>query len=158
MWYIKGNIKRNDGYVYAKVPEHPNATVNGYVLMHRVVMENQIGRLLTNDEVVHHIDGNKSNNDISNLQLLTNAEHAKLHADRHPRKMVLLKCPQCGKEFEITKNESFLQKNNKYPCTCCSNTCRGKFYKQIQMCGVTPDIQQKIDQCLIREFESQPGY
>lgn len=47
---------------------------------HRVVMERHIGRALTRGEVVHHIDGNPLNNDISNLQLLpSQAEHMKLH-------------------------------------------------------------------------------
>ena len=155
MWNIIGNIKRNDGYIYAKVPEHPNATTNGYVLMHRIVMENYIGRLLTDNEVVHHIDEDKSNNDITNLQLMVIEEHAKLHASKRTRKIVLLKCPQCDKEFQIYKNESFLQKKNKYQCTCCSNECRGKFYKQIQIHGVTPEIQSKIDSCFIREFENR---
>lgn len=46
---------------------------------HRVVMENKVGRKLTKDEIVHHIDHNKHNNNIENLQLVTRAEHAKIH-------------------------------------------------------------------------------
>jgi hypothetical protein len=43
-------------------------------------MEEHIGRYLKPGEVVHHIDGDKTNNDISNLMLLTNSDHMKLHA------------------------------------------------------------------------------
>ena len=34
-------------------------------------MENHLGRLLNSDEVVHHKDHNKFNNDISNLEVMT---------------------------------------------------------------------------------------
>lgn len=46
---------------------------------HILIMENYLGRKLKPDEVVHHKDFNKSNNDISNLQLMTNSEHSRLH-------------------------------------------------------------------------------
>ena len=68
-WKIEKIVKKGD-YLYAVVPDHPNATKHGYVLEHRVVMENYLGRLLTKGEVVHHLDGNKHNNQIENLELL----------------------------------------------------------------------------------------
>ncbi len=43
MWIIQKIVSKGE-YNYAVVPEHPNATSNGYVLEHRVVMENAIGR------------------------------------------------------------------------------------------------------------------
>lgn len=47
---------------------------------HRVVMERKLGRKLRKGEIVHHIDGNKKNNKLSNLQLVKNqSEHIKLH-------------------------------------------------------------------------------
>lgn len=48
--------------------------------VHVVAMEKTIGRRLFNNECVHHRDENKSNNEISNLQLMTKSEHARLHA------------------------------------------------------------------------------
>lgn len=47
---------------------------------HRLVMENHLGRKLTRSEEVHHIDGNKLNNAIANLLILSKSEHARLHA------------------------------------------------------------------------------
>lgn len=46
---------------------------------HVVAMEERIGRPLLDDEVVHHIDGNRQNNEISNLALMTRAAHSRLH-------------------------------------------------------------------------------
>lgn len=45
-----------------------------------VLMEEKIGRRLYAHECVHHIDRNKANNEIDNLQLMTRSDHAKLHA------------------------------------------------------------------------------
>lgn len=48
--------------------------------MHRVVAEQMLGRKLKKSEVVHHIDGNKTNNDPSNLMVfLSQKEHARYH-------------------------------------------------------------------------------
>lgn len=49
-------------------------------LQHVVLMEAVIGRKLFSNECVHHIDHNKQNNSIENLQLMTRAEHSRLHA------------------------------------------------------------------------------
>lgn len=47
--------------------------------LHRQLMEKHIGRKLEEGEVVHHIDGNKRNNNINNLELLTHSEHSTQH-------------------------------------------------------------------------------
>ena len=47
---------------------------------HRHVMEQFLRRKLKKNEVVHHKDGNKLNNNIENLQLMTDTEHRRLHA------------------------------------------------------------------------------
>ena len=46
---------------------------------HRYVMEQYLGRPLCRDEVVHHKDGDKSNNDIENLELMSLSEHSRQH-------------------------------------------------------------------------------
>lgn len=151
MWNIKKIISKGD-YYYALVPEHPYATKNGYVLLHRIIVENHLNRLLNTNEVIHHLDENKKNNSIENLQVLTSTTHAKLHQKNIGRKYVKLKCPWCKKIFDVPKNVTFLQKPSKYNCTCCSNTCRGKLYREIQLHGLTPKLENAISENLLAEY------
>lgn len=77
----------NRGYVLVYVPHHPNAHKDGYVMYHTVVMERAIGRYLTPDEVVHHINHNRADNRIENLQLMTKKQHCAMHmTERHEKR------------------------------------------------------------------------
>lgn len=67
------------GYKFLYYPDHPNCINNTYVAEHRLIMENYLGRYLNSNEVVHHINNNKLDNRIENLELLTNSEHVKKH-------------------------------------------------------------------------------
>lgn len=61
-------------------PRHPYAHNDGRISLSRITMEHHLGRYLSPEEVVHHIDGNPYNNDISNLMLFSNgSEHMRHH-------------------------------------------------------------------------------
>ena len=66
-------LNKGEGKTYTKIYG---------VHAHRVVAEEMLGRKLKPDEVVHHIDGNKRNNEPSNLKVFENqAEHARFHVE-----------------------------------------------------------------------------
>lgn len=62
-------FKTSHGYVSVYMPEHPFAARSGHVAQHRLVMEESIGRYLEADETVHHMNGRRDDNRLSNLQL-----------------------------------------------------------------------------------------
>jgi hypothetical protein len=76
-----GRFVDRGGYVRVRCPQHPNANRNGYVLEHRKVAADALGRPLLSTEEVHHIDGNKQNNAPANLLVVPRGKHQKLHAD-----------------------------------------------------------------------------
>jgi hypothetical protein len=75
--YKRGDRK---GPILVKVSNHPNADRQGYVPEHRLVMEKFLGRILTKQEIVHHINMNQQDNNIENLCLFnTNTDHFLCH-------------------------------------------------------------------------------
>jgi len=74
----RGGRRDHGGYIQIYNPDHPYAGTRGYVSEHRLVMEKKLDRYLTKDEVVHHLDGDKKNNNINNLVVMSQPEHLKL--------------------------------------------------------------------------------
>jgi len=152
VWNIEKVIKKGD-YLYAKVSNHPKATKNGYVLMHRIVVENNLQRLLNADEVVHHRDGNKKNNKIENLEVKNFADHARLHGQEQLAVMVSLKCPSCKNAFTRRKTQTHLSKKGTW--TACSPSCRGKFSRLMQLHGRTHEVDLAISENILNIYLGQ---
>jgi hypothetical protein len=78
-WKWKNGVWTEE-YVWILKKEHPNCTKRGYVKRSRLVMEDYLGRYLTKEERVHHINFNKHDDSIENLMLFPNeSEHQKYH-------------------------------------------------------------------------------
>lgn len=84
------------GYLIFYDSAHPLAHADGSVYYHRHQASLMLGRWLSTDEHVHHIDCNKLNNTLSNLQVLSPSEHSKLHAHTTAK---TIKCMHCEAEF-----------------------------------------------------------
>jgi predicted nucleic acid-binding Zn ribbon protein len=100
---------RKDGYAAVKIG------VRQYQLEHRLIMERHLGRPLTPNEHVHHINGDRLDNRLANLRLLTNSDHGKLHGAGAARRVLPdHECPTCGCQFRPRKATTRF----------CSNKCR----------------------------------
>lgn len=74
------------GYIWVYAPDEPGAYKSGQIPEHRLVMQHHLGRPLERHETIHHINGDKTDNRIENLQL-RQGRHGKGHAYR---------CIDCG--------------------------------------------------------------
>lgn len=81
-------------------------------------------RILNSDEEVDHIDGNKRNDSIENLQILSRKENLQKSNPPTGRSMVTLICPFCEKEFTREKRQTHICKGG-YK-TFCSVKCSRK--------------------------------
>ena len=68
-------------------------TASGYYREHRLMAEIELGRALSKKEKVHHIDGDKLNNRLSNLYVCaTDSEHQSIHQQLEELSMSLVAC------------------------------------------------------------------
>lgn len=94
----------------------------------RYLMSTHLGRFLDKDEHVDHIDNDKSNDVITNLQILSQLENNRKQARLRGKKMVKYQCPVCQKVFSIRKGLSHLVSTNKKSVSC-SRSCGGRLPK-----------------------------
>lgn len=113
-----------------KRKHYRHTTVDGRnVYVHRIIMEEHLGRKLRPEEVVHHINGDKFDNRIENLEITTASEHSREHAlkmidqlkmNLGPARPVI--CVETGEYFSsIGKAALFYGIDDSH----ISDTCRG---------------------------------
>jgi len=114
--------------MYALVPDHPYATKNGYVLFHRVIVENKISRLLTRLEIVHHKDGDRHNNNISNLEVMLRSDHSRMHKLGSGHGDVRVECANCQRTIFVSYNTrpGTGTRKNRF----CSRKCNGEYQQK----------------------------
>ena len=114
---VDDGVLKNDhseGYVRVKVKGE-------WVLEHRYVMAQHLGRPLLTEEVIHHIDHDRSNNEVSNLEVVTHSEHMARHAYTPMSKVT---CPACYQGFrKPTRIVRWYEKTGM--SMHCSRSCAG---------------------------------
>lgn len=100
-----------NGYITVCVPTYPRPSSvgdNGWQYEHIFLKELELGRFLNSDECVHHLDGNKTNNLLSNLIVLSYADHIRIH-----------KWIDAGKAYSNTSEKV-------YRCVACNTIVKTK--------------------------------
>lgn len=125
LWVVSRTAE-NGRYRVAYVPDHPYSWSTGYVLEHRVVMENHLGRILQDDEVVHHKNENTKDNRLENLELMSKSSHGRLHAPKAT--CIEVACAFCGKPLLLREKMVEMKRRAGQREFFCSSVCNGKYY------------------------------
>lgn len=96
----KGGIKISRGYIYVRKPDHHFADTDGYVRKHRLIYEKYHKCCLLRWVHIHHINGNRQDNRIKNLQPVSNSQHGQLHKKDMSNRV----CSDCGSNKTILKD------------------------------------------------------
>lgn len=96
----------------------------------RYLMSLEVGRELTEKETVDHVDGDYTNDDISNLEIVSLQTNIKRAAKG--RTFVTLECPECKTAFTREKRQTHLGKGKNYKGspTACSRSCSVKLQQK----------------------------
>lgn len=96
------------------------------VLLHRKIIEEKLGRKLLPHEVVHHINGNKTDNKVKNLRLMDKKDHTKLH--HKISEIINIFCCNCNKEIIIRKKFYEWRKIHGQKSFFCSRECVKEYF------------------------------
>lgn len=117
MTYEGHKVITTNGYYDVYFPTHPNARKNGSIMLHILIAEKILGRHLNKNEVVHHKDCNRKNNNIENLMIFaTQSDHVTYHL------MMKSNSPECFSLKKINNVyycENKENKNKQYRCDNC---------------------------------------
>lgn len=120
---INTKIDKTLGYVYFIDFDHPLSNKCGKVYHHRHILSIKIGKWVDKSYHVHHIDGNKANNDPSNLEMVSPSKHSRKHLKTGISARKVRCCLKCEKKF-ISTTEYFCSLH-------CANLYKGKIVGNI---------------------------
>lgn len=127
-WFIRDGYKFLTGYY-----DHPNANEKGEIREHVLVMSNHLNRPLFKGELVHHENGDKLDNRIENLEIVTMSKHLTIHNNQ--REYVRMDytgviCIECGSDTTYPDTRTGRPHWMNHPITKKPYICE-KCYKRI---------------------------
>lgn len=95
---------------------HSDRSTTSYA---RYLMSVHLGKIISDEYEIDHIDDDKTNDVIENLQILTKLEN---HHKQFKTGEITIQfiCPICNSKFELTKRSAYKKVN-----PCCSKKCGG---------------------------------
>ena len=115
---VYGPYKRSDGREHVVIVYHDkdgSISKQSTVSYPKYIVETYLGRYLTPQETVDHIDGDFTNNSLSNLRIVDRSVHCRSHVSS--RITFTKNCIICGKEFHTCDLSTR---------TCGDRSCRGR--------------------------------
>ena len=88
------------GYVLVRANRHPLAHPNGYVREHILVLSAEYGDEFLAGKIVHHINGDKTDNRLENLQVTSRGEHNSIHNKERGRDSMGRFLPRLGRTHD----------------------------------------------------------
>lgn len=139
VWGPYLNTKQNRRFVTICNKQTGKTTQKTYA---KYLMEVHLGRELGRDETVDHIDRDKLNDVIGNLQILSPKEHAK--ADSKTVNLVEVNCAWCNEKFHRSPRFMRMRASCNQAGPFCSGSCRGKYGASLQNGGKRLPAQEAI--------------
>ena len=140
---VYGPYKKDNGRQFVIVRDENETRTVSYP---KWLMEQKLGRRLDPDkETVHHLDGNHSNNDENNLEIIPRKEHSA--NDTRRVKQVQFKCDMCGKDFERSPRLVRDKSRKGAVGIFCGRSCSGRHnrLRQLNQLDILPEAQPYIE-------------
>lgn len=130
-----GKIYNQACGIMVKMPDHPRASVDGYVLEHVLVVEKALGHFLPKTSPVHHVNGNNADNSNGNLVVCQDHSYHKLI---HFRTTALKACGYAGwrmciycKDWDDPKHLTLLKRYGRsYHKACARKNSNEEYHKR----------------------------
>ena len=142
---IYGPYQRSDGREHVVLYNGEHRKTISYP---RFLIETKLGRKLKEDEIVHHKDGDKSNNNLSNLKIIERSKHSSKHAVELKAQSFI--CPMCGESFLLEGKKLYDAKYNRKEGSAgpfCSIECAGRYSALV--------AHGKIDELEVKEIKTE---